>query len=291
MTQQRDIQRERLFFIEFLAIFSGQVSRKDLVTRFGISEPAATKDLALYGDLAPGVLEYDLRKKAYLLGGSEDDALFVHDVNQALFALVGERAIALGHDRARRLEGWVSGSIKRALPLGLVSTITRCIYQKRKMTATYLSLNSGKKTRFLSPLALVHDGLRWHVRCFDEQNSDFRDFNLTRFYSAKSDSQSDASLAHDEAWNTEVTLELSPHPKAEFPDTISLDYAIEGEVKAVQLKACLVGYFLREWNIDFSDEAKGNPRAQHLYLTNKTQLLEQGVPRWALKSDLDDKDQ
>lgn len=66
MSKQREIQRERLFYIEFLAVFSGQVTRKDLVGRFGISEPAATKDLALYVDLAPGMLDYDLRKKCYV---------------------------------------------------------------------------------------------------------------------------------------------------------------------------------------------------------------------------------
>src|SRR3546814_4695634 len=66
MDTQREVQRERLFYIDFLAFFTGQVTRKDLVERFGISEPAATKDLSLYSDLAPNMLRYDLRQKRYV---------------------------------------------------------------------------------------------------------------------------------------------------------------------------------------------------------------------------------
>lgn len=68
MEIQRDTQRERLFYIDFLAFFTGQVTRKDLVVRFGISEPAATKDLSLYAELAPNMLSYDLRQRCYVYG-------------------------------------------------------------------------------------------------------------------------------------------------------------------------------------------------------------------------------
>lgn len=279
MDHQRDIQRERLFYIEFLALFTGQVSRKDLVSRFGISEPAATKDLSLYSELAPDVVRYDMRRKCYVL--SEGEPLFQHDVGQALFSLVGQRAIAIDAEHAKRLTGWISSSIKRKIPLSLVSTITRCIYLGRKMTAEYGSMSSGRGKRVLSPLAMVHDGLRWHVRCFDHDKEDFRDFNLSRFTSAFPGESSDANLDDDPHWTTEVCLRLVPHPEAGHPDTIRLDYDINEEAKFVVLKACLVGYFLRQWNIDFTDSATGNPRAQHLYLENKRELLAQGVSDWS----------
>lgn len=279
MDQQRDIQRERLFYIEFLALFTGQVSRKDLVSRFGISEPAATKDLSLYSELAPDVLRYDLRQKCYVL--SDGKPHFQHDVDQALFSLVGERAIAMDSEHAKRLPGWISSSIKRKTPLSLVSTITRCIYLGRKMTVEYGSMSSGHRERVLSPLAMVHDGLRWHIRCFDHAKEDFRDFNLARFTSAHPGESSEARLDNDPHWTADVRLRLVPHPAAKHPDSIRLDYDITGEAKYVELKACLVGYFLRQWNIDFTDSATGNPKAQHLYLENKHELLTAGVPAWS----------
>ncbi|MBR9883482.1 MAG: WYL domain-containing protein [Oceanospirillales bacterium] len=278
MTQHRDIQRERLFYIEFLALFTGQVGRKDLVSRFGISEPAATKDLSLYAELAPAMLNYNLRQRCYVLADGEP--YFEHNVDQALFSLLGERAIALDSEHAKRLDGWISSSIKRKLPLKLVATITRCIFQKRKMVACYGSMSSGHKSRELSPLALVHDGLRWHVRCYDHATESFKDFNLSRFTEASEDDPFEVSLNEDLNWTTVVTLRLVPHPQAEHPETICLDYDFE-ETKSVELRVCLVGYFLRQWHIDSTDDASGNPKAQHLYLDNKLELKEAGVPSWA----------
>ncbi|WP_273427217.1 WYL domain-containing protein [Marinobacter sp.] len=284
MSKHRDIQLERLFYIEFLALFVGQVSRKDLVSRFGISEPAATKDLALYSDFAPGMIDYDLRKKCYVYCGDYSGAHFQHDVYQSLFSLLGERAISADYDHAQRLDGWISSSIKRKLPPPLVATITRCISQSKKLTGKYRSLSSGDTYRLLSPLAIVHDGLRWHVRCFDHTKGDFRDFNLTRFSGVREGEGTDVSLLEDRQWNTEVELRLTPHPRALHPETIRLDYDIQGRTKDIKLKACFVGYFLRQWNIDFSDDASGNPKAQHLFLENKAELKELGVPEWALET-------
>ncbi|WP_246264012.1 WYL domain-containing protein [Aromatoleum toluvorans] len=284
MGPQRDIQRERLFYIEFLALFVGQVSRKDLVSRFGISEPAATKDLSLYAELVPGMLRYDLRQKCYVLG--EGEPYFEHDPEQALYSLAGERAIAMDTEHARRLPSWVNSSIKRDVPLSVVAAITRCIYQRRKMAVRYGSLSTGARERVLSPVALVNDGLRWHIRCFAHEHDEFRDYNLARFSTVSVSDPSDVSLNEDREWNTEVRLRLVPHPKAKHPETISLDYGITDGAKYVTLRACLVGYFLRHWHIDFSDEATGDPKAQQLFLDNKRDLREAGVPNWAFEQEL-----
>lgn len=282
MNPQRDIQRERLFYLEFLAIFTGQVSRKDLVARFGISEPAATKDLSLYAELAPDMLQYDLRQKCYVLANGTP--YFNHKIDQALYSLAGERAIAIDTEHAKRLQSWVNCSIKRKMPLPLVASITRCMYQRRQMAAEYASLSSGSRERLLSPLALVNDGLRWHIRCFDHEHKEFRDYNLTRFNIVRQVDRSEVSLDDDKEWNTEVRLRLVPHPEAKHPETIRMDYDIQDDAKYVTLRACLVGYFLRHWHIDCSDIGSGNPRAQHLFLANKNELLENGVSRWAFES-------
>lgn len=277
----RDIQHERLFYLEFLALFTGQVSRKDLVSRFGISEPAATKDLSRYAELAPQMLQYDLRKKCYVL--VNETPHFTHDVEQALYALTGERAIALDTEHAKRLPSWVDCSIKRAMPLPVVAAITRCIYQHRIMVSTYASNSSGNRERLLSPVALVNDGLRWHVRCFDHAHKEFRDYNLTRFDAVEQGDVSEVSLNNDKDWNTEVRLKLIPHPKAKHPETVRLDYDMTEKAKYVTLRLSLVGYFLRHWHIDSSDGASGNPKAQQLFLANKSELLESGVSHWAFE--------
>lgn len=281
MESLRGIQRERLFYLEFLALFTGQVSRKDLVSRFGISEPAATKDLSLYAKLAPEVLRYDMREKTYVL--STGKPLFTHDIDQSLYSLSGKSAIAVNSSHARRLPNWVNASIKREPALDIVSTITRCIYQNSVMKAKYFSLSSGDKKRTLSPLAIVNDGLRWHIRCFDNDKNRYADFNLGRFTEVQSFEPSAANLLNDIEWNNEVTIELIAHPKSEHPETICMDFDLTDGVKQVSLSACLVGYFIRSWNVDFSDTASGNPKAQQLYLNNKQELIDSGVSEWAFK--------
>eukprot|EP01035_Chromulina_nebulosa_P062805 gene62805-85892_t len=52
-------QRDRLAFVELRVRFIGEIRRQDLVTRFGIQSAAASRDLALYKELAPGNIDYD----------------------------------------------------------------------------------------------------------------------------------------------------------------------------------------------------------------------------------------
>src|SRR3546814_8279125 len=65
------------------------------------------------------------------------------------------------------------------------------MYGKRKLRANYVSLSSGMRERLLSPLAVVHDGLRWHIRCFDHEAGEYKDYNLARFHTADEEAQSD----------------------------------------------------------------------------------------------------
>ena len=279
MNDPRDKQLERLFFIEYLAIFAGKVSRKDLVLRFGISEPAATKDFSLYAAMAPDVLRYDLRQRCYIF--HRQAPLFEHNVEQSLHSLAGERAIGAGGVGAARLTSWVTSNIRRPLSLYVVSVITRSIHLGLCIDAEYLSLSSGVSARRLSPIALVNDGLRWHTRCFDHLHEEFRDFSLTRFSAARVAEKSSISIEQDVDWNNSVVLKLVPHPSASHPEAIHVDFDLVDGEKHVQLKRCLVGYFLKHWHIDTTADASGNPNAQQLYLSNRGELIEQGIPSWA----------
>lgn len=79
-------QRERLFHIDFKLRFLGEVSRADLVNRFGVKAAAATRDLSLYKEVASGNLRYDTKAKIYYatLGFSP---LFSCSQSQVLSAL------------------------------------------------------------------------------------------------------------------------------------------------------------------------------------------------------------
>lgn len=272
-------QRERLYFIEFVVLFLGTVRRKDVVNQFDVSEAAATKDLSLYSDVASDMLEYHFRKKCYLYKGGTP--VFEHDVDKSLFALAGERRITQYIRTIERVPSSVETSIKRRVPLETVATITRSIHQIHKLKALYRSLRSGERTRVLTPTALIHDGLRWHIRCFDHDDGAFKDHNLARFMTAEVLDASDVDYSSDGEWQKFVDLKLVPHPRAEHPETIRLDYDIEGQYKVVKVRSCQVGYFLRHWPIDYSDDASDDPRYHQLFLANRDELIEQGVDEWS----------
>lgn len=281
LAQRRSAQRERLFFIEFCLLFLGELRRKDLVEQFEISEPAATKDLSLYTELNPKALTYDLRLKHYRYTGGRP--LFTHNVDQTLFALAGNQAISQSVEYVARVPSVVGTSIKRQLPLMTVTTITRCMHQNLRMSAIYRSMNQGEQRRELVPLALIHDGLRWHIRCFDEKAGRYKDHNLARFGDVWMLDKSSVDIEDDPDWTRWVEVHLVPHPSAAHPETTQLDYDMDASGKSISLRSCLVGYFLRRWPIDYSDDASDNPREHQLYLSNKRALIDAGVDEWAFR--------
>src|SRR6266852_6348735 len=58
--------KERLEFIDFRLFWEGRINRSDIMERFAISTPQASKDLSLYESMAPGNLCYDVSAKSYL---------------------------------------------------------------------------------------------------------------------------------------------------------------------------------------------------------------------------------
>ena len=134
-------------------------------------------------------------------------------------------------------------------------------------------------------MALVNDGERWHIRCFDHNSGMFKDYNLARFKKVNDIGPTSARIDDDADWQTIVALELTPHPNASHPETIQFDFDMDSNVIKVELPRCVAGYFLRRWHIDFSANAEANPRSHQLYLVNRLELLEQGIQEWALEWD------
>ena len=61
-------QRERLAYIDFRLYFLGEIGRPDLIDRFGVAPAGATRDLALYREIAPKNIEFDGSSKVYRIG-------------------------------------------------------------------------------------------------------------------------------------------------------------------------------------------------------------------------------
>lgn len=266
-------QKERLSHIDFKAHFLGTIGRNDLVSRFGIKEAAATRDITLYKDLAPENLAYDTKAKVYIRGTSFEP-LFDYSPSQAMAAL----AYGFGDDFVGKHKALVACEVPAQLnhpDLDTLSALTRAIHQHKPSKIVYRSLSSGRTTREIVPFVLVDNGLRWHVRGYDRKQSRFADFVVTRISDPEildGPVKEHEGRESDIQWNRVVELEIVPHPSLKHPKTIETDYAMENGVLKVNVRAAVAGYVLRRWNVDCSAEHSLEGPEYHLWLKNRQAL-------------------
>lgn len=267
-------QRERLFHIDFKLRFLGEVSRADLVNRFGIKAAAATRDLSLYKEVAPGNLEYDTKAKIYT-AATKFSPLFTCSQSQALSAL----SQGLGDDYLGTHQALISTDTPTQLnlpDLDKISAVSRAIYHRIPLQIDYRSLSSGVTQREIVPHALVDNGLRWHVRAYDRFRDKFSDFVINRISDVcplvDTNFGSKETKDADIQWNRIVDMHLVPHPKLTHPETIEYEYGMQGGHLNIQVRAAVAGYVLRRWNVDCSAEHSLEGPEYHLWLSNQPTL-------------------
>ena len=249
-------QRDRLAFVELRVRFIGEMRRQDLVARFGIQSAAASRDLALYKDLAPGNIDYDGKGKFYVLGPSF----------QPIFDFPPERVLSwltqgFGDGEPMRIKAWVASESPSRLThpdLDILASVTRAIHYECPMGIEYHSISSGRTVREIVPFALIDNGLRWHVRAFDRKSQEFRDFVITRIKRPvvrKGQPVAPHEMSdQDIQWTRIVELELVPHPDQPRPEITEMDYSMQGGVLRMKLRAATAGYILRKWSVDCSPD-------------------------------------
>ncbi|MEE9929640.1 helix-turn-helix transcriptional regulator [Microvirgula aerodenitrificans] len=249
-------QRDRLAFVELRVRFIGDIRRQDLVSRFGIQSAAATRDLAVYKELAPGNIDYDAKAKCYVLGVDF----------KPLFDFLPERVLSwltqgFGDGEPSRLKAWVASEIPLRLnqpDLDVLASVTRAIHQGSPLSIEYHSISSGRTERGIVPFALIDNGLRWHARAFDRKSQEFRDFVITRIRHPvvlKGQPVAVHEMSdQDIQWTRIVELELVPHPDQPRPEITEMDYGMRDGVLRMKLRAATAGYILRKWSVDCSPD-------------------------------------
>lgn len=266
-------QKERLSHIDFRVYFLGEIGRGDLVSRFGIGEAAATRDITLYRELAPKNLEYDTQAKSYVISDSFKP-LFDYSPAQALAALsegfgedfIGDHKPMIACENPAELN-------KPLLPV--LAVITRAIRHNKILRIEYRSVESGASTRDIVPFVLVNNGLRWHVRAYCRKRNDFIDFVITRVSNPKvikGEVDPKEKKDADIQWNRIVEMELVAHPNLPHPDTIEMDYAMTEGMLKVNARAAVAGYVLRRWNVDCTEDHSLKGAEYHLWLRNRQAL-------------------
>ena len=69
-------------------------------------------------------------------------------------------------------------------------------------------------------------------------------------------------------------LQLKPHPNnVEFPTAIAMDYGMTNKVLEIEVRAALVGYLLRRWNVDCTIDASLKGGEYQLWLRNSKSIF------------------
>lgn len=160
-----------------------------------------------------------------------------------------------------QLRAWVASESPSRLAhpdQNVLASVTRAIHQVCPLGIEYYSVSSGRTERQIVPFALIDNGLRWHVRAFDRQSQEFRDFVITRIKNpvvlkglpVARHEMSDQDIQ----WTRIVELELVPHPDQPRPEITEMDYNMQGGVLQMKLRAATAGYTLRTWGVDCSPD-------------------------------------
>lgn len=266
-------QRERLAHLEYRLFFCGELRRGDLERRFGIKAAAATRDIAIYRQIASDNLAYDLNAKAYLPSPKFKPVLDL-SVERALAWLRQGFGDGLQLNLKRPIA--CEGPMQLNQPdLSVLAVLTRAMYRGNPVQMRYLSLSSGETTREVAPFALVDNGLRWHIRAYDRANGRFSDFVVTRIFQPRllREPPGEKELpSQDIQWNRIVDLELVAHPGLQHKKGVDADYGLKGGVLKMQVRAALAGYALHRWQIDCSPDHSLDPSRHHLWLSNPQTL-------------------
>ena len=268
-------QERRLALIDFRLRWDGRLNRADLTDFFGISIPQASLDIARYGELAPGNMQYDRSARVYL-ASAEFRAIYgssssQHFLNELLAYASGEHAEGPG------LLGSVPPvttlpRLSRLVNVDVLVAIQGAIREKTGLRVRYQSFTrAAPSERVLSPHAFAHDGHRWHVRAFCHLRESFRDFVLGRILSVERTEQAGRDGSKDEAWHNMVRLVLAPHPKlaAAHRRTVALDYGMVNGVLEVECRQAFLSYVLRHLRLDRQGLA---PEEQQIVLRNAREI-------------------
>lgn len=266
-------QRERLAYIDCRLYFFGEIGRPDLIERFGVAAAGATRDLAMYREIAPQNITFDGSNKIYRIRQAYSP-LFDHVSQRVLSAL------SLGFGDG------VDGETKSLLPceppaalsnpqMEVLAPICRAIHAKRPVTVRYHSMSSGESERVIVPFALVDTGLRWHVRAFDRKSGEFRDFVVTRIEAPTlldEVPQANERPEKDIQWTRIVELDFVPHPRLTRPEIIKMDYGMTDGSSRMRVRAAVAGYMLLHWSVDASSDHSLKEEQYRLWLSDPLAL-------------------
>lgn len=268
---------QRLEFIEFRLFWDGHVNRSDLMEQFGLSVNQSSSDLNRYIGFAPDNMVYDKSVRSYVRGPAFKPQFLEPDASRYLAQLrsVAEDILDCEDSWIADLPPFASAPTPvRGVNAVTLRSVVGAIRRSEAIELKYQSLSSPEPSwRWIAPHAIAFDGFRWHTRAFCLTDNFFKDFLLTRVLEIRAVRESQVTSTDDEDWNSEVTLEIVPHPALSETQAkvIALDYGMRGGKAKIKVRRALLNYALRRLGLD-TDPAARRPQDQQIVLLNSSEF-------------------
>lgn len=254
-------QRQRLRFFDAKLLWEGRVTREDVRGQFGVTKNHFTRDVSEYRQFYPHNFEADPWKGGYRPKASFKPVFATGQSEEYLALLRIYSAMPLAPVLAE-----LGTSVPTAMPLEpagkidqkVLCTVLRAIHERAGVEISYQSFTQDEpSTRTMWPHALIWSGERWYVRAFDSRRKTYLDLALQRILKAGHTADPlPADAGKDEEWQNMEVVEIVPNPLLSKPQqkAVADEYGMvetrKGYVWQVELRICLIPYFLQRHRLD-----------------------------------------
>ncbi|MES2434131.1 MAG: WYL domain-containing protein [Pseudomonadota bacterium] len=262
---------QRMEFIEFRLFWEGGVNRSDIIERFGVSVPQASKDLTQYQELAPENARYDKSARRYVAADGFTPVFLRPDPDTYLVQLrqLAEGLLAKGESWLMTPpEAEVALTPRRAVDGAVLRAVLAALRAGCSIQVRYQSMNAARPDpvwRTISPHAFGHDSFRWHVRAWCHDSQRFKDYLLPRMLDVGPQGAVGRTGAQDLMWHEVHDLTIIPHPglSAAQQAVVARDFGMTDGRAVLPVRKAMLFYVLRRLGL-LEDARAKDPRIQHV---------------------------
>lgn len=259
-------KERRQQFIDFRLRWDGRLNRSDLIGYFDISVQQASADISDYAALHAQNIAYDKSSKSYVATPEFKAVYPSSGPKQYLAQLLAVQQEAMPQHRSAI--GFMPPTDTVPVPERAVDELTlkqliTAIQAKLVVHVEYQSITRDEPTkRDISPHALVHDGLRWHVRAYCHLRRRFDDIVIGRVLQAQLGGPSTVNVADDSDWHRSVELVLEPHPELTPAQRrgVEVDFRMERGRARLHCRSAMLYYTLRRLGLDRAGQPLPYPK-------------------------------
>jgi len=245
--------KERLKFLELCLLLLGEFKKGYFELLFDTKKAQHRKDLRAYEEeFVDDVIYRNRSLKRYTPLPSFKPKFLPKD-SQSLLAYqkyVDDLILSRGEKSPFHQIEYISQPFLTAPNIDLWANLNRAISRNHVLSINYSGLRKKKASYNIQPLALVHNGFRWHVRAYVVGDDRYRDFvlsRITKYQKSELAYCNSGMLESDEEWNNTVELVFKPHHQlaAEEAKSVEEDYGMTNGKKIVECKVCNIQHLLK----------------------------------------------